>query len=256
MITKGSEMTADAPYLLNPANQAYLDGTKSRPQFNSQSGCLALFFCFFAAIGLVFTLLVISDIISTLRLSLSGAVGQAVIVDTEIDDSGDSTSYVLVYEYRVAGQVYTQRDTVDRNRYVSTDIGDSVEILYLPTQPTDSRLGSERPVFRWLWLVIVLTGGFAVGGGMAVRHYWRLARKEQQAAARGARIDGRVISAQQEKDSDGDLWITIEYEITSPTSGAPLRETQKAPLAKDRALPRVGSRVAVLYADDTHYALL
>lgn len=256
MIATGNQVTADAPYLLNPDNQAYLDGTRQRPQFNSQSGCLALFFSFFSLIGILFTLMVISDIVSTLQLSLSGINGRAVITDMEIDDSGDTTSYELVYEYRANAQAYTQRDTVDRSRYVSTEIGQSVDILYLPTQPQLSRLDSERPAFRWLWLVIFLSGAFAVGGGMAVRHYWRLARKERRAAARGVRIDGRVISAQQEKDSDGDLWITIEYEITSPTSGAALRETQKAPLAKDRALPKRGNRVAVMYADDTHFALL
>ena len=246
----------DAPFLLNPANQAYLDGTKRRPQFNSQHGCLGLFASFFALVGFLLTLGVIQNIGLTLQLSMSGVVGQAVITDMQIDDSDDSTTYELVYEYRAIGQVYIQRDSVERDVYNATGMGERIDILYLPTEPSVSRVGSERPFFQWNWLVILLSGGFMVGGGLSVAYFWKQLRKEQRVTANGIRVEGYVIEAREKKDSDGDLWLTLGYELLSPISSVVLRGEQTIRIYHQRALPKRGSPVVVLYADDAHFAVL
>jgi hypothetical protein len=84
-------------------------------------------------------------------------------IDRYIESTGDGTFYSLAYNYTVDNQVYRRSYTVSKHFYDSTEIGDTVQIHYLPHNPNISRTVGEleQPphsgvIFGIIWSLIVL----------------------------------------------------------------------------------------------------
>jgi hypothetical protein len=74
-----------------------------------------------------------------------------------------SKNYTVWYRYQDGqGQEHEGRGEVVESLWSQLQEGQAVEITYLPDQPSNSQLVGRPFIERWLWLILLATGGFIV----------------------------------------------------------------------------------------------
>lgn len=114
---------------------------------------------------------------------------------------------------------------------------------------TDCVLGYIERRFPYLGLLLLI--GCGLLGRAFVRRWWlahRLARN-------GTQLEGHVISSS--FDSDG-CWLSLEYCFRNP-AGKKITNSDMAPSrtdVDDKCKPQPGTRVVILYENDSTYQIL
>lgn len=244
-------------FLLHADNAAYFEGSNSRPASLSNRGCS---FCL-----LVLMLLLLIGIAMVggayiqyqefLRLRQVGVVTDGQMIERRYSTSDDSTTYYLTYRFQAAEKTYTREQSVKKGRYNRFERGGHLEILYDPQNPHLSRIqGTNNPptffmLFGVGWMIVML-GVFA-----GFIHGYR---QNNKLCKEGFIVYGQIEQIKGQKDSDGDLQITLEYRFISPQSGQTIRKKDKRQRndLKDWPLPMPETPVAIMYLNDNHFSLL
>ena len=106
-------------------------------------------------------------------------------------NTGKTTRYEVTYTFNADGKIFEGRDQVGKERWDTLAEGTPVEVLYLPTKPSSSRLAGPRSwfmkvVFAFLGLV------FAVVGAVLVARDVRYSSLESRLKEHGVRASGTV----------------------------------------------------------------
>jgi hypothetical protein len=151
------------------------------------------------------------------RLSKEGLPATATITQLEVDDSGDSTSYLVYYQFRapVNGDLsrFEDHESVSSSLYSSLTVEQQIEILYAASDPSLSAIKAEfGPPSIWFSLAFVGMGGLFVLIGLgllysAVRGMYQsnLLRSDGQPAR------AYVFDRWTDTDSDGDTTYFVAF---------------------------------------------
>jgi len=137
--------------------------------------------------GLAFLAFGFVLLLDELRLSNEGVTTTAVVVEKDYSPGGGDSgpSYELGYEFAPAGSTTNQHGSSDvsEEMYDATPLGAAVEVTYLPSDPTKSRVGSTDP--QLFVSLMVLGGGlvFLVVGGAMLVIVPRMRRRVAEAVA-------------------------------------------------------------------------
>jgi len=98
-------------------------------------------FCCFCWLQLLFlfgALLFLDDFLSLRKLKQTGLTAPGVIVELW-QEKHKNISYLFAYQFTVSGNSFGVRQSVDKRKYDTLQVGDTVTVRYLPTDPTKSR---------------------------------------------------------------------------------------------------------------------
>jgi len=226
--SRSSRAVADVPAQGLPPEFRRLNRPKVSPSLES-SGCglvFGLFWTLFSAIFVVAGLgFYISGIQEYNRLTREGIPAWATITELEIDDSGDSTSYYVHYQYRarVQGDLtrFEDQDSVSGSFYRSLQVGQQVEILYAESDPALTAIKAEfEPPSLLFSLIFSGMGSLFVLIGLALMYGALKAQSQLRALrARGRQAQAFIFDRWKDKDSDGDstYFVAFAFKVDSQT---------------------------------------
>jgi hypothetical protein len=196
----------------------------SRPKVSpslESSGCgliFGLFWTLFSAVFVIFGLgFTISSQQEYNRLVQEGISVLADITELEIDDSGDSTSYYVHYQYRarVQGDLsrFEDQDSVSASFFRSLQVGQQIEILYAESDPKVTAIKSEfEPPSLLFSLIFSGMGGLFLLIGLAMIYGAFKAQVQlRQLRSQGRQTQGFVFDRWKDKDSDGDPTYFVAF---------------------------------------------
>jgi hypothetical protein len=191
-------------------------------------------------------------------LQREGQVVTGTITDLEIDDSGDSTDYIVYYNYP-AVQADRQltlegQQSIEEELYNTLEIKDPVDVIYARSQPEVSQLKATFSAPNLLFAILFV--GFSLVFdliGIAIlilsitglRNYLRLRSSGQETWA-------TVFERWQDTDSDGDPTYAIAYAFRASLPDGTLKLISRAEWNKAvYNTTQIGSRVRVRYVPDS-----
>jgi hypothetical protein len=180
-----------------------------------------LFWTLFSAIFVVAGIwFYISGYMQYNRLVQEGVPAWAVITKLEIDNSDDSTSYYVYYQFRAKanGDVsrFDDHDSVSSSLYNSLKTGQQIEILYAASDPTTTVIKSELKApnvlfslaFSGMGGVFVLIGLAMLYGGIKAQGHLRQLRSQ------GRQARAFLFDRWRDTDSDGDPTYFVAFAFT------------------------------------------
>jgi DNA-directed RNA polymerase subunit RPC12/RpoP len=239
-----------------PPEYARLQRPKPTAPLGS-SGCMAIF-------GLIWTLFSSIFVVAGVgfffneqnmytRLLKEGLPATATITQLEVDDSGDSTSYLVYYQFRapVNGDLsrFEDHESVSSSFYSSLTVEQQIEILYAASDPSLSAIKAEfGPPSIWFSLVFVGMGGLFVLIGLgllygAVRDLYHLNLLHSQ----GQPARAYVFDRWTDRDSDNDTTYFVAYAFKTPDGRMISRAEQDKNLYQ---LHQIGEWIEVRYLTD------
>lgn len=150
-------------------------------------------------------------------LRQEGLLATGTITELVIDDDGDSTSYDVYYRFTAqvggTGRVLDQWQSVSKKEFESFRVGEQVQIIYAPSDPTISRL---QAVFGPPDLVLPLCFGgmgslFTLIGVALFLGSLRGLTTHGGLVLRGKITEAVVFDKWTEEDADGDAVKIIGY---------------------------------------------
>jgi hypothetical protein len=218
-------------------------------------GCTLVSVLPFLAFGLVMMVWGFDYLQDDRRLSRDGVVTQGRMVEQRIsEDSEGVTRYYITYTF-VADTEYQRQQAVDRDLYNRYEYGAPVDIVYLASDPMQSRINGTSSTE-----VILLAFGFCWTLVMLIILYFPLSnfRAERNLSKYGTTIEGEVIQAEAHTDSDGDYTVKVTYRYHSPHKNKTITRTHSFThnAARNRPLPTAGQAISILYYRDNQQRLL
>ncbi len=202
-----------------------------RPRPSTPVGAQGIVGIFFGVVWTLFSLVflvlglntVLGEILLNLRVQKEGLVVQGVITKLEIDDSGDSTSYYVNYQFQapLKGDFtqFNHRQDVSRTTYNLLIVGQKVDVQYASSDANVSRLKSESGRSNLLsGLLFTAVGGFFVLIGMTIAvDAAKSLNQLDQLRQSGLKTQATLIEHWKDKDSDGDpvYFVTYAFQVVS-----------------------------------------
>ena len=167
------------------------------------------------------------------------------------------------YKFTVDGKDYRGRHVTKRGAVLSvgdgyTDEGDAVDIVYLRSDPTKSKIAGTATwpalMTSFMFILFVVTAVFLfvllkfLGGLSGIRKM--LPRSAEC-------LPGELVLIEPNStDASSSVQTDVVYRFTSPQSGECIEREQTCFLAPPKPLPECGQSVAVAYIDDQQHWLL
>lgn len=241
-------------FLVHPENMAFLRKKTSKPKL-TEGGWIP------GSIGyLVALVLAVLFIVGAYRgwsnylaLEAQGQVIQGQYSDKRVDrDSEGDDDYYAYYSFVVNDHTYTKRHEVSSSRYSALQMGEPVQVLYLPRDPNVAypTFQHDPPITNTV--VGGVSGIVALGITIGIiNRNGKINRLKKS----GRVVKGEVTAAEESKDSDDDRWIEVKYMFPMPDSKDMIEATYKK-MDESVPLPERGTPVAVYYASKHNYRLL
>jgi hypothetical protein len=246
-------------FVLDPSNYQYLNGTASRTRPKLWSIyipalviaiLIALFFGFFT----------VRDVLASKQIQDSGVATQAEITNlnriagTNSKSYTTSTRYEVVYKFvDTTNKQYTNKIDIPFNLYNSLKVGSIVDILYVPSDPSNSRLKDVAPN--------LLGGAFGTGFfvllALLVFFLIRSQRKtQQQLANSGQLLQAQVIESAGYKTKGGyELAVGFACRMADNTILWGIESRLRNDL-KDQSVLPIGASAVLEYAGAKNFELL
>jgi hypothetical protein len=255
ILTKPEALTIPGVFVLDPANYAFLDGTATRTKSKPSSIgyavvmllLIAAFFGFFA----------VRDFVTVGQIEQFGTPTQAEVIKLEIVSrrNPNGTSYYATYRFVDAtGQEHSKMLEIDSNLYYTLKIPSQVEILYLPNDPSVSRIRSASKSF--LNGEILGTVLFVLLAIMAFAISRSERRTEKELADSGQLFQAHIVETAGLKQKGGHQ-VNVAYVCKLPDGSvvwgdeSAIRED-----LKQQPRPPAGTPVILEYANAKNYRLL
>lgn len=124
-------------------------------------------------VGLCCATFVVASLARDVSLWAFGRRARAVVVETWFEPTGGESGfqYFVRYQFQAAGgQMVTRKASVAAQEWTGLELGDSVEVVYLPLYPAHNRLDDSRlvPVLACAYVPLVFLSGAGLVWG------WRL----------------------------------------------------------------------------------
>jgi hypothetical protein len=250
----------EAMFLINPENQAFVEGKADRPRETTPK---ALNYMLFTSVLIAVFALLLGGIPLLAELDPLFNWEKTDAKIERIEKTGENR-YAMDYtllDNGHRGGVEFSPGTLDNTDWDELEAGDTVELRYNPDDPDEIRLpgeilGDVADNLIYLGLCFPLPLIFA--GYLT----FILTREHKQArllADKGQVVEGQLTSFEVLAETDTRYRVTLDYEFTSPETDKTLAGNvapTNRPELKDAPRPEPGTPVAVLYLDDEHYRLL
>jgi len=157
------------------------------------------------------------------RLSTEGVSASAAVTQLRVDDSGDSTSYYVHYQYTglVSGDPtrFDASDSISSSLYRSLKVGQAIEIIYAASDPALSAVQTEfGPPNLLLNLGVAGIAGLFILIGLVLLYTGSKTMNQlSQLRAHGRQTEAVVFDRWKEKDSDGDPTYLVAFAFKVPT---------------------------------------
>jgi len=221
-------------------------------------GCLIIFGLGWTLFSIVFVIMGAGSYLNAQnryhRLSQEGLTVPGVVTGLEIDDSGDSTSYYVSYQFTAAiegdSTQVKARDSISSELYDRLEKGQAIDVLYAASDPN---LSVVKPNFHPpdLILPVVFTGmgGLFVLIGLGIIYVGGKAVSElSELRSRGRQVQGIIFDRWQDKDSDGDPTYFVAYAFKVGAQQQIMTHAEQNTKLFHKC--RIGDTVAVRYVPD------
>jgi len=265
---KRSNRTAEPTFFLHAEHEDFVKG-RSKTLHGHKSNRVKL------TIGMIFLAVGLSTMIGVLAIFLPDTLPAYELAETTTSTTGTITgtfidlnpatgaeSYVLTYEYTVADITYQTETIVETDIYDQYDMGDTVEVFYVPSTPDKNRITEADT--SWESDVQIIGLGLLVGAVVEIIGLGFLYSifagndKTTQLEKKGRVVKGEIISADSNTTPQGEQWLTIQYQFVAPDTQQEIIHTtrQKAPGLRNNILPNQGTPVRVVYVSRQNFRLL
>jgi hypothetical protein len=254
-LTKPEALTIPGVFVLDPANYAFLDGTATRTRRKTNSiGFAVIFLLLIAAF---FGFFAVRDFVTVGQIEQFGRPTQAEVTNLERVSrrNPNGTSHYVTYRFSDAtGQEHSKMLEIDSNLYVTLKINSQVEILYLPNDPSVSRIKSASKDF--LNGEILGTVLFVLLAIMAFALSRPERRSEKELADSGQLFQAHIIETAGTKQKGGHQ-VNVAYVCKLPDGSivwgdeSAIRED-----LKKQPRPPAGTPVILEYANAKNHKLL
>ncbi|MFZ6026818.1 MAG: DUF3592 domain-containing protein [Chloroflexota bacterium] len=184
-------------------------------------GCILIFGLIWTLFSAIFPVVGVGVFISEQakynQLSREGVTAKGMITELDIDNSGDSTSYYVSYQFTASingdpTQVQA-RESVSSSLYNDLETGQKIDVLYAASDPNLSTLKAEfAPPNLLFSLFFVGFGGLFVLFGLGMMYGGVKAMRElNQLRSSGRQVQGIIFDRWQDTDSDGDPTYFVAY---------------------------------------------
>jgi hypothetical protein len=184
-------------------------------------GCILLFGLMWTLFSAIFPVVGIGIFVNEQRdynrLSQEGVTVRGTITALEIDDSGDSTSYYVSYQFTASlngdpTQV-NARESVSSSFYNDLETGQKIDVLYAASDPNLSALKAEfGPPNVWFSLIFVGMGSWFVLIGLGMMYSGVKTMSElNRLRFLGRQVQAIVFDRWQDRDSEGDVTYFVAY---------------------------------------------
>ena len=217
-----AQVSTPTPASASPLPPEYSRLPRPKPSGPREAmGCMLLFSLFWTLFSAIFVVvgtgLFINEQVRYNRLLQEGVTVKGTVTDLEIDDSGDSTSYYVHYQFTASingdpTQVKA-RASVSSSLYDDLETSQKIDVLYASSDPNISTLKAEfgSPDLI-LPLVFVGMGGLFVLIGLGMMYGSVKAMIElNQLRSQGRQVQGIIFDRWQDKDSEGDSTYFVAY---------------------------------------------
>jgi DNA-directed RNA polymerase subunit RPC12/RpoP len=233
-----------------------------RPRITSPVGAqgygIMIFGIFWTLFSLIFLVLGVrsfaNQFIQYSRIANEGLAARGIVTKLEIDDSGDSTSYYVYYQFSAAvNGHFTQinaRESVPEAFYNTLRVEQQVDVLYAASDPNLYRLQSQSKQPNILFgLIFGGMGGLFVLIGIGMI-YSAMKSNDQLKQLRmdGKETQGVVFERWKDTDSDGHPTYLVAYAFKVPDLQGNMKIITRA--EQNRAIydmVQVGQPVAIRY---------
>jgi hypothetical protein len=251
-------MSSVEPFLLDPANRAFLAGPPSRRRLVLQTWLGLLFRLSLLGVCLVLVGWAVVEWSRWLLLQRDYTIVSAEVVQCRKDDRTDgSPSYLITYRFEAATptgpRTCTREQAVSWKTYARLHPGQRVSVRYSNALPSISSITADTS-FRdgislgaLLWLPVALFLGSRAWG----------CYREIRLGQAGQVLEGRLLDCTSQVDPEDNLRLELQYRFTAPTGRVIRdRETSYRRDQKSALLPDPDTPVAVLYLDERTYKVL
>lgn len=205
-----------------PSSPLYASGAFS-------SGCSLIFAVVWILFSAIFPLIglgtLITDFSNYNRLLREGLPAQATVTKLDVDDSGDSNTYYVYYQFRaMANNEFSQFElskSIPSSLYDNLEVGQKINILYAASDPTltavKSEFGPPNPFsslsFIGIGSLFVLIGIWMLYQGLSTLKNLNLLRLQ------GRQTLATIFDRWQDKDSDGNslYFVAFVFKVSSLT---------------------------------------
>lgn len=264
-----SKASAPAPtFLLNPANRAVVRRTLSEsltPVRRSSRLLDTLLVLALVAAAFLWGLAAPAWF-DWLRLREDGVQTEAAIagLSTPVDPAA-SDPQTVAYRFRIldaagdgdeAPQYFgEQRISADLYRWLADAPYPPLSVIYLPDDPTVSRLEIDSPDDTRRERLAILAGGVTAVALLIGVIAW-IARLPSRGVLRGRLLRGQVVAAQAHPGRDGSQRMTVRFRFRSPDGRVLTSEATRAQSKLALPAPTPGTPVLIEYHSDRRFRLL
>lgn len=260
---QGREMITAQPFVLDERNQGVALSKRGKPAGESLGATifLGLFFIPFIVVGIGLVLGSIQSAIEWGQMQQSGIVTSATVTQLKIDEDSEGDTFYATYRFSLSNaqgyHAYSKTKSVGKKLYYTLEKGGPLPIRYLKSDPNISRVGASEPLpgeaiglggFALLWNAIIGTiVWFLIHG------FWL----DRQYATKSQLLDGTLMQATTELDSDSDLQLKISYQFHAPDGEILYGDSSRTRNdLKGKAIPTYGTPVVVAFVDKKIHRLL
>ena len=248
--------TSDQIYPVIPQNQRYLQGQSRHISSTPNVKITFVVMVLFLLIGSGVLALGLATWFDTLRLEQTGVRTEATITDHRTVSAKSSTAYYLTYSFTapVTGLVkkanFSNEVEVTEETYAQQNIQSSIEIIYLPNDPTVSEIPNQTYPIAFPFAIVF----FLIGIIAAVVGVWNL-RLNRLLVRKGTLLTGYAVLAKPVIVGRGEGRVKLTYSFADPY-GQTVTRTQSLKSNYYTQAINQSTRLGILYYDSRHFRLL
>jgi hypothetical protein len=257
-------------FLLYPENtryQNYLNGLTPHPVFTLSGDAGLDRIITYLLIGLIVLTVVVvrgtvvewinwRQVLET-GVTTEGTVTKAYII--YIGEDGNTEVYNVEYSFAAQdGVTYNGSDTVSWMTYKTARDEKRITVSYASDNPSNNRASENVNYPENLLIGVVQSAALVLLSSWGTRKLFSSRRRLAKFTRYGQHVNGQIVSASGEVDSEGDYMVRFRYSFVSPKSGRRItNETLRMRNdLRDGNVPPPGTPIAIWYLDDKTYEVL
>lgn len=248
---------------INKLNQPFLNGKKAQPPIPANSPIVFISLIALFLVGSFQVFPIVQNWLTANSLEQNGVAVSGRVVNRQIVTK-NSRLYYLTYSFNVTsdGKVesYQNEDNVSLDTYNKYQLGFSINIRYLPSNPAICEVAEQSNKYSANFFLILSGSLVYLIAGLLLWYILAHRSLYRQFARQGQILTGYVVNVRLKggKRANSITKLLIEYRFTTP-SGQIITSPQPFVYDKnwhDRLQLTFDAPMAIIYADPKHYKLL
>jgi hypothetical protein len=256
-----SKLFPKQTFVVHPQNQPFIDGKVNRPvTFGAKTYFWRLFFSILTLIiGFAILIFGFNELRLQNFLNDNGVKVLANITDLSSSFDHETTSYSITYQfYDQQNNLITNRQNVNDEIYYNYDIGEQIEVVFMPNDPQTNRLSqsagntANAPIPIIIFGVVMLLFSIILTA-TAIDQLLKI-RTIQNASGKSiiATITHKAITT---NDDSEPTTLTLTYEFSSPKTNKTNRKKVSVVFRNENPfkVPELGDPLVIWYVNESNY---